>query len=587
MFRKYLGNTIYLVIFLTILSGLMEGLGIGLIMPLLESFENEAASLSPNQNDTIFDQATTYIFDGLGIKKTIAWLLIIIALFFILKSFFNFLALAYVAKERGRLLFEIKKNVFEYYSEIEYTEYIKKNSGDMVNLLNIQTVRALQAFQFCNSVVMSTVSSTIYFIMIILINPQFGLLMFIGGIILIFLMSLVNRYILRLSRIYTEESGILAKLFIQTMAGFKYLLSTSKISTIKPKIMTSIRNLSSHTSNISIASALSSSLREPISVIFIFLIIFIQVEHYDIKTESIIVSLILLYRCLTSVSSIQENYRQALAHIGSIESIVENTKTEIKNKKTKVKTINEIGNSIRLENLSYSYNRGSKNIIDNLSMEIPAKKIIAVVGDSGSGKTTIIDLIIGIIEAEKGNIFIDGNNSKDLDEIPWRKMIGYVSQSEFIFNDTLANNISFWEGDWKKDKELKERIILALKKADLYNDVETMPNGLDTVIGDRGSLLSGGQKQRLFIAREIFKLPELLIFDEATSALDHNSESIISDTINKMRGSLTILIIAHTLNIIKNADLVYVLKDGKIIDNGSYKELIEKDKSYISKMGLD
>ena len=166
-------------------------------------------------------------------------------------------------------------------------------------------------------------------------------------------------------------------------------------------------------------------------------------------------------------------------------------------------------------------------------------------------------------------------------------MIGYVSQNEFIFNDTLANNISFWEGDWKKDKSLHDKIILALKRADLYAAVESMPNGLDTVIGDRGAILSGGQKQRLFIAREIFKLPKLLIFDEATSSLDYNSESIISETIQKMSGSLTILIISHTLNIIKNADLIYVLKNGKVIEQGSYKELIKKDKSYISNMSVE
>ena len=166
-------------------------------------------------------------------------------------------------------------------------------------------------------------------------------------------------------------------------------------------------------------------------------------------------------------------------------------------------------------------------------------------------------------------------------------MIGYVSQNEFIFNDTIANNISFWENDWKQDNNLKDRIILSLKKADLYDTVKIMPYGLDTMIGDRGAFLSGGQKQRLFIAREIFKLPELLIFDEATSALDHNSESAISETIQNMRGSLTILVIAHNLNIIKNADLVYVLKDGKIVEKGSYKDLIKKDKSYISKMGID
>ena len=156
--------------------------------------------------------------------------------------------------------------------------------------------------------------------------------------------------------------------------------------------------------------------------------------------------------------------------------------------------------------------------------------------------------------------------------------------SEFVFDDTVANNITFWEGDWKEDESLHERIKLALKKSDLYETIKSLPNGLDTVIGDRGALLSGGQKQRLFIAREIFRSPELLIFDEATSALDYNSENSISEAINNMRGSVTIIIIAHRLKTIKSADIIYVLKDGKIEEQGSYQELLKNDGGYISKM---
>lgn len=586
MFHKYIGNTIYLVIFLTILSGLMEGLGIGLILPLLDSVYENKVNLSGVNDQNIFSIITNYIFEIIGIKKTIAWLLVIISLFYVLKSFFNFLALAYIAKKRGSLLLEIKKKIFEYYSRIEYSEYVKKNSGDMVNLLNVQTTRALQAFQFCNSVVMSVVSSLIYFTLIIILNFQFSILIFFGGLLLIFLMSLVNKYILNLSRIYTKESGILAKLFIQTMTGFKYLLATNKITNIKPKIMRSITNLASHTANISIASAASSSLREPISIILIFFIIFIQVEYYNIEMASILISLILLYRCLTAISSVQENYQQVLGHIGSIESIIENTDNEIKDLKIKSKQIYKIEKYIKLENITHSYN-DTKKILDNLSLKIPANKIVAIVGDSGSGKTTLIDLIIGIIQANKGNIFIDDVNIKDLDNISWRKMIGYVPQNEFIFNDTIANNVSFWEGEWKNDKVLEEKIVLALKKAGLYSSVKLMPENLDTIIGDRGSFLSGGQKQRLFIAREIFKSPELLIFDEATSALDYGSENIILDTIDKMRGYSTILIVSHTPNLIKNADLVYVLENGKIVEEGSYKDLIKKNKSYLSKMIME
>lgn len=588
MFQMYLGNTIYLVIFLTVLSGLMEGVGIGLIIPLLESFNDTNSILANSHEVNVFDQIVSYIFNLFGIKKKIATLLIIIAFFFILKSFLNFLVLAYVAKMRGRLLFEIKKNSFEYFSTTSYDEYTKKNSGDMVNLLNIQPARALQAFQFCNAVLMSTVSSVIYFIMMILINIQFAILTIIGGIVLTFFLSLFNKYTLKISRMYTQESGILAKLFIQTITGFKYLLVTNRIVKLKPKIISSIKNISSYTSNMSIASAISSSFREPITVIFIFFIIYIQVEIFNFEMEIIFVFLLLLYKCMTSVSSILENYQQTLAHIGAIESIVNNTKQEVKNQisdnKIQKEVISKINSFIKLDKITYSYNRGKKKLFKNLSLEIPSNQIVAIAGDTGSGKTTLINILTGIIQAEKGSVFVDNKNLKSLDDTSWRKMIGYVSQNEFIFDDTIANNISFWEGDWKKDKKLHDKLIEVLKKVGLFDLVKLMPDGLDAMIGDRGNFLSQGQKQRIFIAREIFKRPELLIFDEATSALDHNSENIISETIKKIKGSLTIVIIAHTIKLIKNADIVYILKDGKIIEQGPYTDLIKKNQSYLSKM---
>lgn len=584
MFQKYLGNSIYIVIFLTILSGLMEGVGIGLLIPLLESLGNTESSLPIAESEGALNQITSFIINGLGISGSIVSLLITVVIFFIMKAIFRFSALAYIGYLRGRLLFEIKTHIFSHFSSLEYVEYTKKNTGDMVNLLNVQTVRGLQAFHFCAGVVMSLVSSVIYFIVAALISIRFGLMVVIGGGFIMLFMSLVNKTILSISRNYTREGGILAKLVIQTMTGFKYLLATDQISSIKPKVSESINNLASSTSRLSIASAFSSSLLEPVSVIFIVSIVFIQVNFFNLPIEPILISLLLFYKGLSSVSSIQENYQQALTHIGAIESIVEETGSKVSTSKSKKPHIHKINKLISLKNINFTYAKESKKIIDNLSIEIPAKKIVAIVGESGSGKTTLVDIIIGIISKQKGDIYIDDVKIEDIDKNSWRQLIGYVSQDEFVFDDTVANNITFWEGDWKEDEYLHERIKLALKKSDLYETIKSLPNGLDTVIGDRGALLSGGQKQRLFIAREIFRSPELLIFDEATSALDYNSENSISEAINNMRGSVTIIIIAHRLKTIKSADIIYVLKDGKIEEQGSYQELLKNDGGYISEM---
>lgn len=583
IFQSYIGHKTYIVIILTIFSGLMESVGIGMLIPLLESISSINSDDINTKNYSFLGSISLNIIDWLKIEKTYSSLLIFISIFFILKALFRFLALASIGILRGKLLFEIKHKLYIYFSNLEYVVYSKKNTGEMVNLLNVQTHRALQAFHFFNQIIMSVINAIIYFSLAMLISSNFGLMIMVCGLFLMLLMSIVNKSILSLSIKNTEESGILAKLFIQTMSGFKYLLATNKLSILSPKIGLSIKRLSKTVSKLSIASSFSSSLREPISIIFIIIIIYIQLEVLNLSLAPILVSLLLFYKCLTSISSVQENYQQTLAHAGAIEAIDDT----IKNHKPKVDSgfeIKNINSKIEFKNVSYSYPGLNKNIFYKLSIIIPKKKIIGIIGDSGAGKTTLVDILAGIIDNYEGEIMFDNVELKDINKSSLHKLIGYVSQQEFIFDDSIANNITFWSGDWKSDKVVYENINLALKKVNLYDYVINLPLGLDTIIGDRGNLLSGGQKQRLMIAREIYRNPEILIFDEATSALDYNSESLVYDTIHKMKGLATIIIISHNLNLLKGSDLIYVLKNGSITEFDSYENLYNDNQSYLSNM---
>jgi subfamily B ATP-binding cassette protein MsbA len=155
----------------------------------------------------------------------------------------------------------------------------------------------------------------------------------------------------------------------------------------------------------------------------------------------------------------------------------------------------------------------------------------------------------------------------------WRSQVGYVSQETVVFDDTVANNISLWDGEYANDSELRRRIQEAARKAHAHHFIEDLPDGYETVVGDRGVRLSGGQRQRLFVARELFKHPNLLLLDEATSALDTESERYIQQSIDDLQGEVTVVIIAHRLSTIKNVDYVYVLDEGRVIEQGSYDEL--------------
>jgi ABC-type multidrug transport system fused ATPase/permease subunit len=212
-------------------------------------------------------------------------------------------------------------------------------------------------------------------------------------------------------------------------------------------------------------------------------------------------------------------------------------------------------------------------VLRNITLTIPARMMIALVGGSGAGKSTMVDLLTLLLKPRVGSIRIDGVPSDAVKLSSWRSQIGYVSQDAVMFDQSVAANISMLNPAATADPEIFERVREAARRANIAGFIEELPEGYGTMIGDRGIRLSGGQRQRLFIARELFKRPSLLILDEATSALDSESERAVQESIDNLHGEITVVIIAHRLSTIRNADRVYVLERGCLIEEGGYEEL--------------
>ncbi len=236
----------------------------------------------------------------------------------------------------------------------------------------------------------------------------------------------------------------------------------------------------------------------------------------------------------------------------------------------------KIKQNIIINNIYFSYPGASRFIFSNLSLTIPYKKTTGIIGRSGSGKTTIADLILGLLQPHSGEILINGHSIDSENIEKWQNSIGYVPQQIFLADDTLERNIAFGLNDNLIDRT---RIEKAAKLSNLYEFiVNELPEGFQTKLGERGVRLSGGQKQRVGIARALYKNPQILILDEATSALDSYTEQAVMDAVKNLNHKITILIIAHRITTIKNCDLIYVFEKGKIKAEGSYKKLIEKKK---------
>jgi HlyD family secretion protein len=250
-----------------------------------------------------------------------------------------------------------------------------------------------------------------------------------------------------------------------------------------------------------------------------------------------------------------------------------NDKSNFQNDKEKIKFLN----SIQLLNVSFSFSETNEPFINNLNLKFPKNSIIGLVGPSGSGKSTIIDIFMGLIDPDSGYVGYDNNILQPHQKRAFQNKIGFVSQSIFLADTSIKENIAFGITPQKINNK---KIDTAIKLANLEDVIQTLPDGINTLVGERGVQLSGGQRQRIGIARSLYNDPEILVFDEATSSLDGLTEKLIMDAIDSFAGKKTIILIAHRLSTVKKCDLIYFIDKGQVVDEGTYEHLLATNSSF-------
>ena len=590
VFQVYLGARMYLVFLLTMFAALSEGFGILMLLPLLEGLAGADKSQVPAIDELTKSQAsdvTNYMYDVLnylGIGGSIVAILIVITIAFILKGILTFGALGYGAYLNGQLLRELKNKLFSNYSEMEYNYYASKDTGYFINIINEQTTRALQSFKSFTQLAGHVISTFVYLALACVVAWRFGLMALVAGIMILIVFKWLSEYVRQLSRMTASENGRLSKLLIQTLQAFKYLTATNQISPMKKIVSNSIGKLMDYQIRHDIARGFTFASREPIAVVLIMIVLIVQLIFFQQRVEPILVSIVLFYRGLNSILAIQGSWQTMLENIGSMELVDREFKNQsLHHEKDNAYEIGTIKKEIRLNKVCFSYDTSLDDVVKGVSLQIPVRTTVAFVGKSGAGKSTLVDILTLMFKPREGQVWIDGIDSNEINLASWRKQIGYVSQETAIFNDTIANNICLWSGNISKDKMLEERVRGAAHQAHLALFIEDLPNGYQTLVGDRGLRLSGGQRQRLFIARELFREPNLLILDEATSALDSESEKAIQQSIDELKGQTTGVIIAHRLSTIRNVDKIFVLDDGNLIEQGTYQELKDRKNSHFAR----
>jgi len=566
---------IALLLALGFLNGALSGIGIAALAPLF--------SFVIGVNEAEQDAVSKFIFQAfnfLHINPQLKTLLIFISILFILKMIVLWV-LGYIQVWIiNSYVFNMRSYLYRKALKSKWSFLLNQKIGHLENIL-IQDVDMLRKLlkSFLNILNQST-SLIVYLFIAFSVSPFITLITLTIGIIL-FLLS--KPFILK-TRLYAkEEEGLRKEITHQVnenIIGLKTIKSTYIENFVINSGATIFKKLKEVAIKLFFTSSITGSLFEPLAVIFVSIVFAISYKlQPDFSLASFLVVMYLIDKIFNFIKKIQNSSHAFLGTIPNAQRIIsfkkdlsDNEEIDSGNKSFK------FDNSMEFKNVSFSYN-DKKMVLKDFNLEIKRGDMIGIIGSTGSGKTTIVDLILRLFSPQKGDILMDKENINDIKLSEWRKNIGYVSQDMFLKNDTIANNIKFYD-ESITDQEMVE----GAKKANIYEFIDSLPEKFNTMCGERGVKFSGGQRQRIVLARALARKPKLLLLDEATSALDTKSEDLIKQTIEKMKKNITIIIISHRLSFIRNVDKLIVLDEGRVVEKNSPDNMLNNPNSYFYKL---
>ncbi|MDY3521222.1 ABC transporter ATP-binding protein [Riemerella anatipestifer] len=570
-FKKIIGWHIYGYILLNFLVGLFDGLGLAMFVPLLSIATGNTAN---NESLGQLEFLVTGI-KQLGIELNLATALGLMISLFVLKGIVFYIRTIYFTKIRLVAMRKIRWNLLSGFKDLSYEGFTKLDAGRVQNNMIGEVDKLVNAMVTYFVSIQHVVMLLTYVVLAFLSNWQFAIMVGIGG----GLTNIFYKYINKKTKEYSRKQSFIGHDFngnlIQAINNFKYLKATNYFKTYERKLKNNIWVSEDISFKMGKIGAIAESLREPMIIIIIAMVILVQVNIMGGSFGSILVSLLLFYRALAHLVSMQNSWNNFMRTSAGLES-VEFILSEFK-RYQEPKLQGEIQNISTIDTKNVSVTYGRTPILKNINLSISPKSSIALVGESGAGKTTLANVLCGLLPPHEGEVFVDDISLYKRNLSSFRDKVGYITQEPVIFDDSIFNNVTFWA---EKTPENIERFWRTMEMVSMKTFVEGVENKEDARLGNNGILVSGGQKQRISIARELYKEVELLVMDEATSALDSETEKHIKESIDILQGKFTMIIIAHRLSTVKNVDQVYLMEKGEIINHGTFGELLNKSERF-------
>ena len=536
----------FAVIFLLLFAAFAETFGILTIFPFLNTLM--FPDLNTNNSIMIF---MDNFFELIGLKKEITSLLIFIILFLVIKTLLTIIAMNYVGFISNGICTSLRINLINNFFSSKWDFFSDKSVGGLVNSVSSEVERSTSAFIASWNFLSSLIHALIFLFSAIFISLEVSLISILIGILIFLILNGVMKVAKKAGDNQTTFMKSLLSSLTDYILGIKPLKAMNEENNVIRIIEKDNFSLLKALNNVVISSNLIKHLPQIIILFFLGITIYYALNFTNIELTLLAVLALLFNRILSRISLLQK-YLQTVttseSAFWSIKTLIDQLK-ENEEKITGSKSA-KLVKGITLRDIEFNYDK--KVIFKKVNMFIPQNKITAIIGKSGIGKTTIVDLIIGLREINSGEILIGKDTLSEINVFNWRKKISYVPQDTVLFNDSVFNNITL-----KNSSYSKNRVLEALKKSSALDFVNNLPDGINSIVGERGMRLSGGQKQRLSIARAIIRNPSLIVFDESTTSLDHDSENEICKLIKLLSRSITIIAISHQGQILKYADRVY------------------------------
>ncbi len=544
-----------LVVFSTIAAGFAESLGLLTFLPLLQIGIGGglgAVVAEPEVSVGAAEQFFIQVFEFIGVEPTIPVLLLIIFVTTVFKSAGMFLTRSYIGIVSARVATNLRINMIKALLRTSWRYFVSQSTGRLSNAVSTEAQRASNTYLAAWNMAAAAIQIALFLVVSAAVSFEVLLLGCAAGVCINLMLHWTVKMARSAGRDETDRMNSLISRLTDNIMGIKPLKAMGLEKRILPLLEHDTQGLRSAQKRQAYAAAAQQNVPQPVMVGLMALGGWYALTYTSADLSHLAVVALFFSRMVSRITEFQKFYQMLNVSISAYDSINQATQEaeEAVDNGDATGLTPELKDKILLDDVVFSYD-GNRPILDHVTLEIQANKMTALIGPSGSGKTTIADLITGLISPNGGKVLIDGLDMSVINREKWRSCIGYVPQELYLFHDTILSNVTL------KDPEIsREMVWKALERSGAADFLRKLPEGLDTIIGERGSRLSGGQRQRLMIARALVREPRLLVLDEATTALDPETERAICQTVKSLSHDLTIIAISHQKAVKDFADKV-------------------------------